>query len=235
MVLSSALFENLPAGLGDPVFEKLDANLAKAIISIGAVKGIEFGDGFKLAEQTGSQANDNIRTSGFLSNHSGGILGGISTGQTLKFRFVVKPVPSVRILQKTINTENEEIDLSLKGRFDTCIIPRIIPVAKAMISLVLADAFSYQNLVSGSTLELNDYREGIDKLDEDILILIKKRLNLAALIGAYKKNHNIPVVDENRESELLSSISNKAEILGLSSSFVEKIWKQILNESKEVQ
>jgi chorismate synthase len=227
--------EALPAGLGDPVFEKLDANLAKAIISIGAVKGIEFGDGFTLAERTGSQANDDIRANGFLSNHSGGILGGISTGQTLKFRFVVKPVPSVRLLQKTINTDNEEFDLTLKGRHDTCIIPRIIPVAKAMITLVLADAVSYQKLVSGCVLDLNDYRESIDKLDEDILILIKKRLNLAALIGAYKNNQNLPVIDENREKELLNSITKKAEILSLSSAFIEKIWKQIIKESKELQ
>ncbi len=225
--------DNLPAGLGDPVFEKLDANLAKAIISIGSVKGIEFGDGFSLAAQTGSQVNDNITSQGFLTNHSGGILGGISTGQNLKFRFVVKPVPSIKIKQKTVNSNNENVELTLNGRYDTCIIPRLIPVAKAMITLVLADAYSFQKLVSDESRNLNDLRESIDKLDEDLLILLKRRFKTAEIIGQFKKDHKLPVLDEARENELLRSLKQKAQTLSMDSTFIEDLWKQIIAETRK--
>jgi len=226
---------NLPAGLGDPVFEKLDANLAKAIISIGAVKGIEFGDGFKLASKTGLTANDQMDEHGFLSNHAGGILGGISTGQPLVFRFVVKPVSSIAIPQKTVDIHNRETVIQIKGRHDICIIPRIIPVAKAMIKLVLADALGYQKLVEGNELNLSDYREALDKIDEDILMALYRRNEISRLIGNYKRKNGLPIENKEREKEILKNLKQKAKAWNISETFMETIWKLIIEESKKNQ
>jgi chorismate synthase len=136
----------MKTGLGEPVFDKLDAELAKAIVSIGAVKGIEFGTGFGAADLTGSTNNDPIRVKNgipvFSSNNAGGILGGISNGNDIVFRVAVKPVPSIFLNQKTIKkdgAEFEDDDLIIEGRHDVCLCPRIVPVIEAMTSLVLAD------------------------------------------------------------------------------------------------
>ncbi len=227
-----AKIENLPAGLGDPVFEKLDANFAKAILSIGSVKGIEFGDGFELAQLKGSQVNDQMEKTGFLSNHSGGILGGISTGQSLVFRFVVKSTSSINIPQKTISKEGEEVVFKSLGRHDTCIIPRILPVAKAMIKLVLADAISHQKLIKDDNLDLVDYRETIDKIDEDILVALIRRKEISTLVGKYKKEKQIIVEDKEREKELLNNLKKKAKHWKINESYIEGLWKLILEESK---
>lgn len=135
--------EGLPAGLGEPVFDKMDALLAHAVLSIGAVKGIEFGEGFECASLCGSENNDQMRIKegkvSFLSNNAGGILGGISNGNTVIFRAAIKPVPSIFKSQKTVNTRNEEVDIEIKGRHDVCLCPRIVPVIEAMAALTLAD------------------------------------------------------------------------------------------------
>jgi len=227
--------ENLPAGLGDPVFAKLDANLAKAILSIGGVKGIEFGDGFQLAELTGSTANDQMSETGFLSSHAGGILGGISTGQTVKFRFVVKPTSSINIEQQTITHSGKNTTIKVGGRHDVCLIPRLIPVAQAMIKLVLADAIGYQKLVSGEKQNLADLREAIDKIDEDILIALKRRMEISKLLGKFKRENNLPIEHKNRENELLQSLKEKAAELEIADALVETVWKAIIEESKKVQ
>ena len=130
----------VPAGLGDPVFAKLDALLASAFMGIGAVKGVEIGDGFELARLRGSEANDAILEHGFASNHAGGILGGISTGAELVARLAVKPTPSIRLPQRTIDTNGRAQVVSVAGRHDACIAPRLVPVAEAMAALVLMDA-----------------------------------------------------------------------------------------------
>ncbi|MEM2983553.1 MAG: chorismate synthase [Candidatus Bathyarchaeia archaeon] len=131
--------EGCPAGLGEPVFDKLDADLAKALMSIGAVKGVEVGDGFRATRLFGSQCNDQITSSGFQSNHSGGILGGISNGEEIVVRVAVKPVPSIRKPQKTIDEMGEERTVKIEGRHDVSAIPRINPVCEAMVAIVLAD------------------------------------------------------------------------------------------------
>jgi chorismate synthase len=128
-----------PPGLGDPVFGKLDALIAAALMGIGAVKGVEIGDGFASAARFGSENNDPMTKSGFASNHAGGILGGISTGQDIVVRIAVKPTPSISIPQKTRDIHGNEVEISVKGRHDPCIVPRILPVAEAMLALVLAD------------------------------------------------------------------------------------------------
>jgi len=130
-----------PAGLGEPVFDKLDADLAKAVMSLGAVKGCEIGDGFAVAGLKGSQNNDAITPAGFTTNHSGGILGGISTGADIILRAAVKPIPSITIEQQTIDRHLQPARLKMTGRFDTTAVPRMVPVVEAMISLVLADHY----------------------------------------------------------------------------------------------
>ncbi len=130
---------NVPPGLGDPVFDKLDADLAKALMSIGAVKGVEIGAGTAAAKMTGSQNNDPIEPTGFATNNAGGILGGISNGDIIVARAHVKPIPSIRITQDTIDDTCEPTVISTKGRHDICAIPRINPVCRAMVQLVIAD------------------------------------------------------------------------------------------------
>ncbi len=133
-----------PAGLGDPVFDKLDAQIAAAMMGIGAVKGVEIGDGFSVARKFGSENNDPITRAGFLSNHAGGILGGISTGQDIVVRIAVKPTPSIAMPQQTIDIFGNDATITIRGRHDPCIVPRILPVAEAMLALVLVDCLLEQ-------------------------------------------------------------------------------------------
>jgi chorismate synthase len=225
--------DNMPIGLGDPVFEKLDANLAKAILSIGGIKGIEFGDGFALTFMTGSQSNDMITKKGFTSNHMGGILGGISTGQQLVLRYAVKPTPSIKTKQQTINRRGQSAQISLEGRFDVCIAPRVIPVAEAMIKLVLADAISFQKLISNEKQSLNDYREAIDKIDEDILIALYRRFEIVKKVRDYKIQNKLPLEDKERENQLLSRLQKIGEEWGIGAEKIESIWLQIISAGKE--
>ncbi|MDR2659763.1 MAG: chorismate synthase [Spirochaetaceae bacterium] len=135
----------LPAGLGEPVFDKLDALLSHAVMSIGAVKAIEFGAGFSVSGMRGSECNDRAlplagsRKTKYLSNNSGGILGGISNGDSLVFRAAFKPVPSIARKQITIDNTGKEIEIEITGRHDVCVCPRAVPVVEAMTALVLAD------------------------------------------------------------------------------------------------
>jgi len=140
-----------PPGLGDPVFHKLDAVLSWAMMSIGAVKGIEFGGGMLLTEMRGSAANDPISADGFKTNFAGGILGGISNGEPIVMRLAVKPTPSISKPQSTIDIHGREQTIRIKGRHDPCLCPRIGPVAEAMTALVLADAMLEQTAVSRGT------------------------------------------------------------------------------------
>jgi chorismate synthase len=128
-----------PPGLGEPVFDKLDGELARALMSIGAVKGVEIGAGFAVAEMLGSENNDPISPKGFLGNNSGGILAGISSGEHLIIRVAVKPIPSINKEQQTVNIDNEQVAIKVGGRHDISAIPRIVPVCEAMVRLTLAD------------------------------------------------------------------------------------------------
>lgn len=137
----------VPAGLGEPVFDKLDALFAHALMSVGAVKGVAVGDGFAAANATGSANNDFLVPGGFASNHAGGILGGISTGQTIILTAAVKPIASIALEQQTVNRAGEPVAIRVGGRHDLSAIPRIVPVLKAMASLVLADALLLQRRI----------------------------------------------------------------------------------------
>lgn len=135
--------EGVPSGLGAPLYGKLDSDLAAAMMSINAVKGVEIGDGMAAAALTGVENADEIRMGNdgpiFLSNHAGGILGGISSGQPVVCRFAVKPTSSILTPRRTINTRGEELELITKGRHDPCVGIRAVPVGEAMMALVLAD------------------------------------------------------------------------------------------------
>ncbi|MDR1566657.1 MAG: chorismate synthase [Treponema sp.] len=152
----SCLVLNLPPGLGEPVFDKLDARIAGAMLSLGAAKGIEFGVGFAAALGRGSKLNDHLAPAGtppewaarlpsgvpsgaWKSNNAGGVLGGLSTGQDLCFTVPFKPVSSIMKKQETINRRGEKEELAIQGRHDACIAPRVVPVVEAMTALVLAD------------------------------------------------------------------------------------------------
>lgn len=156
------IIDGVPAGLGDPVFEKLDANLSKAIMSIGAVKAVEIGDGTDVALHRGSANNDAFYIEeGAVSkktNHAGGILGGISDGSRILLRACVKPTPSIFSPQRTINKQGENIEISIKGRHDPVIVPRAVVVVETMAALTIADA-----LLMNATAQLEHLKKIYDK------------------------------------------------------------------------
>jgi chorismate synthase len=138
--------EGVPAGLGAPIYGKLDQDIASAFMSINAVKGVEIGAGMGAAVLTGEENADEIRMGAdgkpaFLTNHAGGILGGISTGQPIVARFAVKPTSSILIPKKSVNTRGEEVEVSTKGRHDPCVGIRAVPIGEAMLAIVLADHY----------------------------------------------------------------------------------------------
>jgi len=141
--------ESVPAGLGEPVFDRLDADLAHSLMSINAVKGVEIGDGFQVVEQKGTTHRDEIRPEGFLSNHAGGILGGISTGQTIIAHIALKPTSSLRLPGQSINVSNNAIDVVTHGRHDPCVGIRATPIAEAMMAITLMDHLLRQKAQNG--------------------------------------------------------------------------------------
>ncbi len=148
-----AVAKGCPAGLGDPIYDKLSAKLAYGLMSIGTVKGIEIGSGFEITKMRGSEANDvfymkdgNIRT---RTNHCGGILGGISTGEDIVIRVAIKPASSISQLQNTLDKNQQPVQVQVKGRHDPCICPRAVPVVEAMIAICLTDSLLLQKAVRG--------------------------------------------------------------------------------------
>lgn len=136
----SCVIQNVPIGLGEPVFDKLHAELGKAMLSINAVKGFEYGSGFSGAEMKGSEHNDLYNADGTTkTNYSGGIQGGISNGMDIYFKVAFKPVATIMQTQKTIDNQGKEVEMQGKGRHDPCVVPRAVPIVEAMAALVLAD------------------------------------------------------------------------------------------------
>jgi len=147
-----AIVHGCPAGLGDPVFDKLNARLSYALMSIGTLRGIEFGLGFEATKMPGSKHNDKFFMDGdnvkMRSNNAGGILGGISTGDDIILRVGVKPPSSIAQKQQTVSTDLKNTNIEVKGRHDPCICPRVVPVVEAMIALVLVDSLMLQKMIS---------------------------------------------------------------------------------------
>ncbi len=136
----SCVVQNMPVGLGEPVFDKLHAKLGKAMLSINAVKGFEYGSGFEGTRLKGSEHNDIFNADGSTqTNHSGGVQGGISNGEDVYFKVAFKPVATIMQTQETINSEGEKVEIQGKGRHDPCVVPRAVPIVEAMAALVLAD------------------------------------------------------------------------------------------------
>lgn len=129
----------VPVGLGEPVFDRLDADIAHALMSINAVKGVEIGAGFDVVEMKGTESRDEIRQCGFLSNHSGGTLGGISSGQDVAASIALKPTSSIRLEGRSVNRHGDEVDVVTHGRHDPCVGIRAVPIAEAMMAIVLMD------------------------------------------------------------------------------------------------
>ncbi|SNC58859.1 chorismate synthase [Sodalis endosymbiont of Henestaris halophilus] len=135
----TVIVDNLPAGLGEPVFDRLDADLAHALMSINAVKGVEIGDGVEVINKLGSENRDEITHEGFQSNHAGGILGGISSGQPVIAHLSLKPTSSIMVPGRTVNRKGEDVQIVTRGRHDPCVGIRAVPIAEAMIAIVLMD------------------------------------------------------------------------------------------------
>ncbi len=133
--------ENVPVGLGEPIFDRLDAEIAHGLMSINAVKGVEIGDGFAVVNQKGSEHRDELTPEGFSSNHAGGVLGGISSGQPIVAHLALKPTSSIGVSGKTVDLQGKPTDLITKGRHDPCVGIRAVPIAEAMLALTLMDHF----------------------------------------------------------------------------------------------
>ena len=149
--LIECMIHGMPSGIGEPVFNKLDAALAKAVMSIGAVKGVEIGDGFSVVSSKGSKNNDSFFAENGqiskLTNHSGGILGGLSDGSPILLRAAIKPTPSISQPQETVNTNGENIEIEISGRHDPVIVPRAVVVVESMAAVTLVDLLM-QNMSS---------------------------------------------------------------------------------------
>ncbi|MBV1959689.1 MAG: chorismate synthase, partial [Pseudomonadales bacterium] len=148
--------ESAPVGLGEPIFDRLDAELAHALMSINAVKGVEIGDGFEAVIQKGTEHRDEMTPDGFLSNHAGGVLGGISTGQDVIAHIALKPTSSLHLPGRSINTSGEPVEVITKGRHDPCVGIRATPIAEAMMAITLMDHFlrhRAQNALADSGLK----------------------------------------------------------------------------------
>ncbi|HDL8485932.1 TPA: chorismate synthase [Yersinia enterocolitica] len=144
--------EHVPVGLGEPVFDRLDADLAHALMSINAVKGVEIGDGFAVVTKRGSENRDEITPQGFQSNHAGGILGGISSGQPIVAHIALKPTSSITVPGQTINRQGEAVEMITKGRHDPCVGIRAVPIAEAMMAIVLMDHLLRQRAQCGDVI-----------------------------------------------------------------------------------
>jgi len=235
-----AVVKNCPAGLGDPVFDKLEADLAKALLSIPAVKGFEVGSGFASARMKGSEHNDafykerktgRVRTK---TNFAGGILGGISNGEDIVVRVAVKPASSIPKAQDTVDLKGKKRTIKVEGRHDPCLCPRVVPVVESMIALVLADHLLRQEMTRKSD-SIARIREEIDFFDDMLMILLSQRQELVRTVGRWKKQHGKPIANPKREGEIIESRLALADEARLERSFIKTIYKAIFEDAHNIQ
>ncbi|NIQ37617.1 MAG: chorismate synthase [Proteobacteria bacterium] len=229
------LARHVPPGLGEPIFNKLDAEIARALMSIGGVKAVEIGDGFQVARLQGSANNDQMDRHGFKTNHAGGILGGISTGQEIRIRIAVKPTPSIEKEQETIDIFGGERRLSIRGRHDPCICPRIVPAAEAMVALVLYDALLCQKDLEERAGTLEEIRAEIDSVDRQMIQLLARRNEISAKIGRYKREKGLKIRDPDRERTLLKERMTWATEVGINRELVQDLFHRIMKTSRGIQ
>jgi chorismate synthase len=234
------VIKNCPVGLGEPVFDKLEAELAKAMLSIPATKGFEIGSGFAAARMKGSEHNDEyyvekktgrVRT---RTNFSGGIQGGISDGEDIVFRVAIKPASSILKEQKTISVDKKSATIKTEGRHDPCLCPRAVPVIESMAALVIADHLMRLQMLKEENA-LNDVRRSIDLLDDNILILLSQRQSLVAEVAKVKNYQKKFIVDKKREANIRKRLFHHAEGAGLDKEFVEEIFHSIIKNSRAIQ
>ena len=232
--------QNVPPGLGEPVFDRIEADLAAALMSIGAVKGVEIGEGFRAATMKGSEHNDLFyrdETTGEIrtrTNHAGGTLGGITTGEDLVIRIAVKPTSSIHKPQQTVTVNGDPIEFRTGGRHDPCICPRVVPVAEAMVALVLIDHILMQERLQ-QTDELETLREQINTIDTQMLLLLAQRQRLVEKIGKLKSREALPVKDPAREKFVYEQWQSVAREVGLNEEMVQKLADLILYYSRQTQ
>lgn len=231
---------NVPPGLGEPVFDKLEADLAKSLMSIGAVRGFEIGNGFEAARLRGSQNNDpmyveegtgRVRT---RTNNAGGISGGISNGEDIVVRIAVKPPSSIRKEQETVTVEGKAAVITVEGRHDPCICPRVVPVAEAMVALTLLDHLTRQRLLRHES-KIDALRKTIDLVDQNIVLLLAERQTLVRQIGDLKKTRGKKILDKSREEKILRKQLPVAAQLGLDRRFTANLFRAIFQLARTTQ
>jgi chorismate synthase len=234
------IVRGVPPGLGEPVFDKLEAELAKALMSIGAIKGFEIGNGFAAARIRASENNDpmyydagskRVRT---RTNNAGGIAGGISNGEDIVMRIAVKPPSSIVKKQETVTVDGESAMISVQGRHDPCICPRVVPVAEAMAALTIYDHLTRQRLLAGKS-RISTLRDTIDLIDHNIVLLLSERQGLVRQIGKIKKKTGANVYDKSREQAVLNTQATAARDLGLDQDVVVQIFRSIFALAKSSQ
>jgi chorismate synthase len=220
--------EGVPAGWGDPLFGKLDARLAGAMMSIGAVKGVEVGAGFAAARMRGSEHNDALHPDGFASNHAGGVLAGISSGAPIVMRLAIKPTPSIRRAQQTLDRDGEPREISIAGRHDPCICPRAVPVAEAMMAIVLADARLARAASGDSAPTVEELRAAVDRSDATLLRELGRRFALVGELVQAKVALGRPPLDVSREAELMRTWSELGSHYGLDGALTRDLLDRVL-------
>jgi chorismate synthase len=221
--------KGLPPGLGDPVFEKIDAELAHGLMSIGAIKGIEFGNGFKVSEQKGSETNDLFYVSKEeqiepQTNHSGGVLAGISTGQDIILRLAVKAPSSIRKTQTTVDNQGNEVQLSIEGRHDPCICPRVVPVAEAVAALVILDLVIVQNAISNNSDKIDNVKDELDVVDAQLMLLLKRHQVLETKLNQKSSSES---EQQSFRTGIESELQKFARELNLDYDGLTGFWKNI--------
>jgi chorismate synthase len=231
---------NPPVGLGDPVFDKLEADLGKALLSIGAIKGFEVGNGFEAARTTGSRNNDpmyfdersgRVRT---RTNNAGGIAGGITNGEDILLRIAVKPPSSIRKEQETVTLDGKPATISVEGRHDPCICPRVVPVAESMVALTILDHLTRQRLLRRES-KIHALRDTIDLIDRNIVLLLAERQSLVKQIGEAKRRSGKTVLDRSRQKQILRKQLPVARALGLDETFIEQMFGAIFKLARTTQ
>lgn len=233
--------EGLPSGLGGPMQDGLESCLSYILYGIPAVKGVEFGNGFKCSSLKGSQNNDpilSIDESNKIiteTNNHGGILGGISTGMPLTGRVAFKPTPSIGKPQRTIDlTSGKPYILETEGRHDPCIVPRAVPVVEAALAIGILDMLLAHGLPSQAENQLDQCRNEIDAIDKQLKALLDKRMNVAKRVAHYKMENNMEIYHPQREQAILDKVEPHyrdifAEIMNTS----KKIQQNLINNRKE--
>jgi chorismate synthase len=235
-----AVVKNCPSGLGEPVFDKLEADLAKALMSIPAIKGFEIGSGFSSARMKGSAHNDifyNEKKTGRVrtrTNFAGGILGGISNGEDIIVRVAVKPPSSIPKAQSTVDIQGRNRLIKVEGRHDPCLCPRIVPVVESMIALVIADHLLRQRLLRTST-RITRLRDEIDLIDDMVMLLLGQRTDLVGKIGRWKKQHRLPIANPRREHEILRKRIALAAEMDLDPAFIRKLYRAVFDNARTTQ